>query len=188
MDVIKRPPSARAGSWIQETNRIAQESALLLDSITDYAIFMLDANGCVVSWNKGAERLKGYRADEIVGQHFSRFYAENDVVAGKPAMELEIAAREGRFEEEGWRVRKDNSLFWANVVITAIRDESGQVQGFSKVTRDITERHQAEERLSTDLRRSRNRNLSDHPGRKMPEREPGGSRDFWLRFSGRTNS
>jgi diguanylate cyclase (GGDEF)-like protein/PAS domain S-box-containing protein len=123
------------------------ESVLLLGSITDYAIFMLDADGCVVSWNKGAERLKGYRADEIVGQHFSRFYPEEDVAGGKPAIELRVAASEGRFEEEGWRVRKDGSLFWANVIITPIRDEAGGLRGFSKITRDVTERHHTEESL-----------------------------------------
>jgi diguanylate cyclase (GGDEF)-like protein/PAS domain S-box-containing protein len=120
---------------------------MLIDSITDYAICILDLSGHVVSWNAGAERLKGYRADEIIGQHFSRFYPREDVARGKPAKELETVTREGRFEEEGWRVRKDGSVFWANVIITPLRDEAGQHRGFSKVTCDITERKRAEEAL-----------------------------------------
>ncbi|MGO9125169.1 MAG: PAS domain S-box protein [Terriglobales bacterium] len=124
-----------------------QERAMLIESITDYAIFMLDLGGHVVTWNAGAERLKGYRSDEIIGQHFSRFYPEEDVARRRPVEELEIAVREGRFEEEGWRLRKDGSRFWANVIITAMRDESGQLRGFSKVTRDITERKRAEDAL-----------------------------------------
>jgi len=113
---------------------------LLVESVKEYAIFMLDPRGIVSSWNVGAERIKGYRAYEIVGQHFSRFYPEEEVRAGKCELELEVAAREGRFEEEGWRVRKDGTLFWANVVITALRDPSGELVGFAKVTRDLTER------------------------------------------------
>ena len=96
--------------------------------------------GRVATWNAGAERIKGYRADEIIGQHFSRFYTQEDIEHGKPERELKIAASEGRLEEEGWRVRKDGSRFWANVIITAIRDNNGELLGFSKVTRDFTER------------------------------------------------
>lgn len=125
---------------------------MLIESITDYAMFMLDLSGHVVSWNVGAERLKGYRADEIVGQHFSRFYSEEDVAHGNQAKGLDIAAREGRFEEEGWRVRKDGSLFWANAIITALRDEAGQLRGFAKVIRDVTERNQAEKKMANALR------------------------------------
>lgn len=125
---------------------------MLIESITDYAMFMLDLSGHVVSWNAGAERLKGYRADEIVGQHFSRFYSEEDVAHGNQAKGLDIAAREGRFEEEGWRVRKDGSLFWANAIITALRDEAGQLRGFAKVIRDVTERNQAEKKMANALR------------------------------------
>ncbi len=148
MDESDRARSAHSsGGRDQKTDRTADESALLLESITDYAIFMLDVDGHVVSWNSGAERLKGYKADEIIGQHFSRFYLESDNNSGKPARELQIAIREGRFEEEGWRVRRDGSLFWANVIITTMRDDFGRVRGFSKVTHDITERHQAEESL-----------------------------------------
>jgi PAS domain S-box-containing protein len=122
-------------------------SHLFIDAVQDYAIFMLDPEGCVSTWNTGAERIKGYKASEIVGQHFSRFYPEEDVRAGKPTWELEVATREGRFEDEGWRVRKNGSRFWADVVITAVRDNSGTLIGFSKVTRDVTERMLAQKSL-----------------------------------------
>jgi PAS domain S-box-containing protein len=118
---------------------------LLVESVKDYAIFRLDPRGHVATWNIGAERIKGWRADEIIGEHFSRFYPEDDVRAGKCEMELDVAAREGRFEDEGWRVRKDGSRFWANVVITALRNASDELVGFAKVTRDLTERKAAEE-------------------------------------------
>jgi PAS domain S-box-containing protein len=108
---------------------------------------MLDADGRVSSWNIGAKRIKGYEPSEIIGQHFSRFYPEDDVQAGKPQRELQDAMRDGRVEDEGWRVRKDGSRFWANVVITALRGEQGQLLGFSKVTRDFTQRMQAEQAL-----------------------------------------
>ncbi len=117
---------------------------LLVESVKDYAILLLDTTGNVISWNAGAEKIKGYRASEILGQHFSRFYTRADIAAGKPERELLLAAQEGRFEEEAIRVRADGSEFWANVIVTALRDESGQLRGFSKVTRDITERKQAE--------------------------------------------
>ena len=120
---------------------------LLVHSVTDYAIFMLDRNGLVSSWNPGAERFKGYTADEILGQHFSRFYSDEDREAGIPAKALETARREGRFEAEGWRVRKDGSRFWANVIIDPIRDTNGDVIGFAKVTRDLTEKRAMEEQL-----------------------------------------
>ena len=108
------------------TNRIdAELLGLLVDSVKDYAIFMLDTQGHVVSWNGGAVRLKGYEARDIVGKHFSVFYPREEVEAGKCERELESAARDGRFEDEGWRIRKDGSTFWANVVITAVRDEQG---------------------------------------------------------------
>ena len=124
---------------------------MLVESVRDYAIFMLDAGGRVATWNAGAERLKGYRADEIVGRHFSTFYPDADVRSGKCEMELAIAARDGRFEDEGWRVRKDGSLFWANVVISAMRDAHGQLVGFSKVTRDLTERRRIEDERAARL-------------------------------------
>jgi PAS domain S-box-containing protein len=118
---------------------------LLVNAVDDYAIFHLDVEGRVASWNQGAARIKGYRADEILGRHFSAFYLPEEVERGKPPWELEVATREGRFEDEGWRVRKDGSLFWANVVITALRDQTGELVGFAKVTRDLTERRRAEQ-------------------------------------------
>ena len=124
-----------------------QRFRLLIESVKDYAIIMLDPDGRVVTWNAGAERTKGYRADEILGEHFSRFYPPEDLRAGKPENELWVASDSGRSEDLGWRVRKDGSSFWANVVITAMRDGSGHLRGFSKVTRDITERKQAEDVL-----------------------------------------
>jgi PAS domain S-box-containing protein len=120
---------------------------LLVESVRDYAIFMLDVEGNITSWNTGAQHLKGYRADEIVGQHFSRFYTEEDRRKGHPQYELERAIADGRYCEEGWRIRKDGSRFWASVVITAVRDPSGRHLGFAKVTRDMTERKNAEEAL-----------------------------------------
>lgn len=117
---------------------------LLIESVRDYAIFALDATGHIRTWNVGAERLKGYSAREIVGRHFSVFYTPEDIAAGRPQRNLEIAAREGRVEDEGWRVRKDGSRFWADVVITALRDREGQLVGFGKVTRDLTERREKE--------------------------------------------
>ncbi len=132
----------------EEALRLSEEHfRLLVDGVKDHAIFMLAPDGAIVSWNAGAERLKGYRAEEIVGQHFSRFYSEEDVRAGKPRRELAAAAAEGRLEDEGWRVRKDGSRFWANVVITALRDPAGRLRGFAKVTRDFTERRRHEEAL-----------------------------------------
>jgi PAS domain S-box-containing protein len=108
---------------------------------------MLDRYGHVTTWNVGAERIKGYKAEEIIGHHFSRFYPPEALGRGWPQHELEVAQREGRFEDEGWRVRKDGSCFWANVVITALRGDEGRLLGFSKVTRDLTERKRAEEAL-----------------------------------------
>jgi PAS domain S-box-containing protein len=117
---------------------------LLVQSVVDYAIFQLDRDGIVSSWNAGAERIKGYTADEILGQHFSRFYTEEDRAAGVPARALATASREGRFEAEGWRVRKDGSRFWASVVMDPIRNDAGDIVGFAKVTRDITERQETQ--------------------------------------------
>ena len=120
---------------------------LLIEAVTDYAIYMLDPDGTVASWNPGAQRFKGYSADEIIGQHFSRFYTEEDRAAGVPKRALETALREGKFESEGWRVRKDGTRFWAYVVIDPIRAPSGELVGFAKITRDLTERKAAEEKL-----------------------------------------
>jgi PAS domain S-box-containing protein len=124
----------------------------LVESVQDYAIFMLDPHGRVLSWNDGAERIKGYAAGEIIGQHFSVFFPAEDVARGKPVWELEAAARDGRVEDEGWRVRKDGSRFWANVVLTALHDDAGGLTGFAKITRDMTERRAAEERAIEDAR------------------------------------
>jgi len=120
---------------------------LLVDAITDYAIYMLDPEGYVTTWNPGAERFKGYKAEEIIGQHFSRFYTDEERAQGGPELALSAAAAEGRFEREGWRVRKDGTLFWAHVIIDAIRTPSGELAGFAKITRDLTERRDAEDAL-----------------------------------------
>jgi PAS domain S-box-containing protein len=130
----------------EEKLRLSEERfRLMIEGVKDYAIFMLDPQGRVATWNAGAQRLKGYTAEEIIGQHFSRFYPKEEAESDKPARELEIATTTGKYEEEGWRMRKDGSLFWASVVLTALRDESGVLRGFGKVTRDMTERKQAEE-------------------------------------------
>lgn len=121
--------------------------ALLIEQVSDYAIFLLDPHGNVVSWNTGAEKIKGYRAEEIIGRHFSTFYPPETRTVDWPQRELELAQRYGRFEDEGWRLRKDGSQFWANVVITPLRDASGMLTGFAKITRDLTERRNQEERL-----------------------------------------
>jgi PAS domain S-box-containing protein len=139
-DAASGPASALVGD-----ERIEERFRLLVESVKDYAIFMLDPRGCVATWNAGAERIKGYRAEDILGQHFSRFYPDEDIRAGKCEMELERAARDGRFEDEGWRIRKNGTRFWANVVITALREPDGALVGFAKVTRDLTERRAAEE-------------------------------------------
>jgi PAS domain S-box-containing protein len=125
---------------------------LLVEGVSDYAIFMLGPDGRIVSWNEGAERIQGYTVSEAVGEHFSVFYSEEDVDRGLPGEALRVAALEGRFQEEGLRVRKDSSRFWADVVITALRDEAGNLRGFSQVTRDITARKEAEEALRSSLR------------------------------------
>jgi PAS domain S-box-containing protein len=127
-----------------------------VEAVQDYAIFMLDPRGNVSTWNAGAERIKGYKASEIIGKNFSTFYPDHDVRSGKPAMELEVAAREGRFEDEGWRVRKDGTRFWANVIITAVRDEYNELIGFGKVTRDITDRMEAQSALDRANRELKN--------------------------------
>src|SRR4051812_45723943 len=137
-----------AESMGQQSVRETEERfSLLVESVADYAIFMLDVDGRVVSWNAGAQRLKLYKADEIIGQHFSKFYPQSDIAAGKPERELKEALAEGRVEDEGWRLRKDGTRFWALVVITAVYDRQRRLAGFAKVTRDLTERREAEERL-----------------------------------------
>jgi PAS domain S-box-containing protein len=129
---------------LRETER---RFRLFVGGVTDYAIYMLDTEGVITNWNAGAERIKGYRAKEIIGQHFSVFYSAKDQEDGVPQHALMIAARDGRFEADGWRIRKDGSRFWANVVIDAVHDDGGVLMGFAKVTRDMTERRAVEEQL-----------------------------------------
>ncbi|MFL6200205.1 MAG: PAS domain S-box protein, partial [Thermoanaerobaculia bacterium] len=128
---------------------------LLVESVKDYAIFMLDPEGRIMSWNAGARNIKGYQAEEIIGRHFSIFYPPEAIARGWPEHELEVAKREGRFAEEGWRLRKDGSSFWANVVITALWDKTGTLRGFAKVTRDLTERRMRQEFLRESEERFR---------------------------------
>ncbi|HET8773656.1 MAG TPA: PAS domain S-box protein [Thermoanaerobaculia bacterium] len=129
----------------EELRQSTEVFQLLVSSVRDYAIFMLDPEGRIATWNLGAQRIKGYKPEEIIGRHFSAFYGEEDIRNGKPERELEIAKAEGSVEDEGWRLRKDGTRFWANVVITAVYDSHGELRGFAKVTRDITERKLAEE-------------------------------------------
>jgi len=139
-------------SELLDTTAALQESEerfrLMIENVPDYAIFMLDPRGHVQTWNIGAQRLKGYTEEEIIGKHFSVFYPPEDVRNGKPARELRIAESEGRVVDEGWRVRKDGTKFWANVTITALRGDDGVLRGFGKVTRDMTERRAAEQRVA----------------------------------------
>jgi PAS domain S-box-containing protein len=129
-----------------------EQFRLLVEGVQDYAIYMLDPSGLVITWNAGAERIKGYSAREIIGKHFSCFYRPEDIKAGRPNRALEIAAREGQYEEDNLRVRKDGSEFWSSVLITALHDTTGKLYGFTKVVRDITERKEAEERLHLNER------------------------------------
>ena len=137
--------NAADGRTLDDSLRTSEAFRLLVESVKDYAILMLDTEGRVTSWNEGAQRIKGYTADEILGRSFTEFYPEESVAARFPQYELETAAREGRFEDEGWRKRKDGSRFWANVVITALRNDAGELIGFAKVTRDLTARRETEE-------------------------------------------
>src|SRR5579872_3351559 len=151
---------------------------LMVEAITDYAIYMLDPSGVVTSWNSGAERFKGYAADEIIGQHFSVFYTDEDRAAGAPAKALATAERDGRFEREGWRVRKDGARFWAHVVIDPIWGDDGALIGFAKITRDLTERREAEEalRLSEQQFRLLVQGVSDYAIYML---DPGGRVSSW---------
>src|SRR5688572_22144667 len=146
-------PASQRGSdepwWTGETFH------QFLASVTDYAIFVLDAEGRIRTWNSGAQRIKQYVADEIIGKHFSIFYPPEDVADGKCELELAVASRVGRYEDEGWRLRKDGTRFWANVVITAVHSPEGQLLGFAKVTRDLTERRATEEQLRQSELRQR---------------------------------
>jgi PAS domain S-box-containing protein len=143
---------------LERVNAQLAEYRQLVSSVRDYAIFMLDVSGHIRSWNLGAEHLKGYRADEVIGRHFSLFYSDADRERGHPADELRIAAQEGRYEEEGWRFRKDGSRFWASVTITAMRSEDGRLDGFAKVTRDLTARKEAQDALVRALEELREAN------------------------------
>jgi PAS domain S-box-containing protein len=146
---------------IEEQLRWTEESfRLMVESVTDYAIVMLDPEGCVVSWNAGAQRIIGYSAEEIVNKHLSRFYLDADVESGKPQRDLDVATAEGRCQAEGWRTRKDGSRFWANVVTTAIRDQAGTLRGFAKLTRDLTERRQVEADLTNAKAAAETANLA----------------------------
>jgi PAS domain S-box-containing protein len=148
----KTPSSAGVSpATIMESTELFR---LLVDRVRDYAIFALDTTGHVLSWNEGAQRLKGWSASEIIGRHFSTFYPDYDIATGKPAYELKTAVRDGRFEDEGWRIRKDGSRMWANVIITALFDDDGLHVGFAKVTRDLTERRAAQERALAEARRA----------------------------------
>ncbi len=135
---------SRVGTADEHTTDVTDLFRLMVDSVRDYAMFILSPEGVILTWNPGAEAIKGYRADEIVGRHFSVFYPAADVRAGKPEYELRVATEAGRFEDEDWRIRKDGSRFWANVVITAIKAPSGRILGFGKVTRDLSERKRGE--------------------------------------------
>lgn len=137
----------------EELRQSEERFRLLVQSVRDYGIFMLDPGGHIVSWNDGARQIKGYTEEEILGRHFSTFYPEEDLAWDKPAMELRVASAEGRFEDEGWRVKKDGTRFWANVIITALRKADGELVGFAKVTRDLTERRAAEQQALADTRR-----------------------------------
>ena len=140
-------PSGQNNPSVSQFLGSEESYRLMVDSVIDYAIIMIDKEGKVASWNAGAERLKGYRPEDIIGQHFSRFYTPEAIEAGLPEKELRMASEGGRFEDEGWRLRQDGTRFWANVVMTALRDKTGVIRGFSKVTRDLTERNQTAEAL-----------------------------------------
>jgi anti-anti-sigma factor len=140
-----KPPVS--GEKLLESINIPDMFRVLAESVRDYAIILLDPKGHVLTWSPTAEALKGWKPEEIIGQHFSKFYPPEDNAKNKTAMELTIAEKEGRFEDEGWRVRKDGSRFWANVVLTPLRDPSGNLLGFGKVTRDLSERRMNEEKI-----------------------------------------
>lgn len=166
---------AKVRNFVQlfQDKRLARQEAeqlrLLVHGTTEYAIFLLDPQGHIASWNPGAERIKQYRADEIIGQHFSRFYPQEAIDRGWPEHELKVAAAEGRFEDEGWRVRKDGSQFWANVVITALHNDAGKLWGFSKITRDMTERKKAEDNARRLVEETTARRVAEENARLVQE-------------------
>jgi len=150
VNTLERNSTAnQAGASLQTT---AEHFRMLVENMKDYAIIILDPNGRIASWNPGSEAIMGYRSGEIIGQHFSRFYSSEDVQSGRPEMELKVATAEGRSEDEGWRIKKDGSRFWANEVITVLRDQGGTLVGFGKVMRDLTERKRAEEKATLQAR------------------------------------
>ncbi|MBC7856473.1 MAG: PAS domain S-box protein, partial [Pirellulaceae bacterium] len=161
----------------QRTKHEADQLRLLVQGAKDYAIFRLDPQGNVASWNAGAERIKQYRADEIIGQHFSRFYPQDAIDRGWPTHELKVAKAEGRFEDEGWRIRKDGTQFWANVVITALYDEAGTFRGFSKITRDLTERKKSEENARRLVEEATARRVAEENAGLIQEQQE------WLRVT-----
>src|SRR4051812_9411198 len=156
--------SVRPVSPAQDHASEDRQLALLVRHATDYAIYMLDDTGRVLTWNQGAERMSGYRPEEILGRHFATFQTESDTAREHPAEMLRLAARDGRYEEEGWRVRKDGTMFWADILLTAIRDEQGALSGFGKVSRDLTARRLAEEetRAKTLELEAANRQLAEY--------------------------
>ena len=144
----RSPATSPSAKQAEQTLKLSEEQfRLLVQGVTDYAIYMLDPEGNVSNWNLGAQRIKGYTPEEIIGRHFSQFYTDEDRAAGEPRRALETAKREGKFEKEGWRVRKDGTRFWAHVVIDPLRDETGTLLGFAKITKDITERREAQIKL-----------------------------------------
>ena len=157
-----RRVNAKLEQQVEALRASEERFRLLVDNAWEHAIFMLDPTGRVASWNAGAERIKQYRDEEIIGQHFSRFYPAEDVQAGKPEMELQEAVAQGRYEEEGWRLRKDGSRFWASVVLAPMRDAEGNLRGFSKITRDMTERKRAEENARRLLQEEAARRAAQH--------------------------
>jgi PAS domain S-box-containing protein len=158
-NLMKLDPKATIGETELPSTESDAQFRLLVEAVQDYAIFMLDPVGNVKTWNAGARRIKQYTASEIIGKHFSTFYPEEDKRNKKPEWELEVAKQEGRFEDEGWRIRKDGSRFWANVIITALRNQSGELVGFGKVTRDFTQQMRAREALATSERSLRRLSL-----------------------------
>ena len=161
---VALPGQARAEAGRRHSEEQFEQ---LVAGVRDYAVFLLDRQGNVLTWNAGAERIKGYAAEGIIGQHFSRFYPKEVVERGWPEEELRRATAEGRIEDEGWRVRKDGSMFWANVVITALRDQAGEVRGFLKITRDLTERRQAEETTRRLLQEEAARKAAEEAAREI---------------------
>src|SRR5713101_750313 len=141
-----RPRRDRAAARaVRSESHLGELFHLMIESVRDYAIFMLDPTGHVMTWNAGAERIKGYGADDIIGRHFSIFHSAEETRSGKPEYELLAALEHGRFEDEGWRLRKDGSRFWANVIITPVHNHAGELLGFAKLTRDLTERKRADD-------------------------------------------